>query len=70
MDKERIIDNKVMGIHLNNIQTMIERAIFYNNATASDKTGITTKTFMVRDSLKSIKEQILMAELYIESDDD
>jgi hypothetical protein len=65
MDKEYIIDSNVMGLHLANMQTHLTRALDYNNTIAVSKADKRTKAFMVRDSLKRMKEQIAMAELYI-----
>ena len=70
MDKEIIVDNNVMGIHLTNVRDAVNKAISHNNKTivgggTCDAYATTLQAHFVRENLKEIKEQVLMAELYI-----
>ena len=66
MEKEIVIDNSVMAIHLASVLEAANSAISHNNKDAgNDAYAVTLQAFFIRNNLKKIKEQISMAELYI-----
>ena len=66
MEKEMVIDNSVMGTHLGNVLEAVNNAISHNNKdVGNDAYALTLQAFFVKGSLKKIKEQTAMAELYI-----